>query len=51
MTKIHIIFKTFQEAQEAYYKTHDCISDDWEKEENAILRWIETNGYSISDEN
>lgn len=35
-----MIFNTFEDAKEAYYLTHQCESDNGDKEENDIQNWI-----------
>jgi len=43
------IFETWTEATTAYYKTHDCMSDDSDKENTKVERWIEDMGYIVNE--
>lgn len=38
---------TFKEASAKFYEKFDCLSDDADKEEARIERWIEANGIII----
>lgn len=38
---------TQEEADELFYKSHDCISDDVDKEQARIDSWIEDNNIII----
>lgn len=38
-----------EQAQELYYRTHTCQSDDSDMEESRIERWAEEMGYEITD--
>ena len=44
-------FDTWEQAQDAYYAHHQCDSDDVEKEEARIIRWIEEEGHTILEDN
>lgn len=44
-----IIFSNFQEAKDAYYETHDIMSDDVDDEEAKIMRWLEENGHEVDE--
>lgn len=41
------LFDSWEQASEEYYKSHDCMSDDVDKEDAAIERWIEGIGYEL----
>lgn len=45
-----MIFNTFEEAEEAFYLTNDCISDDPDKEGDRIMDWIEGCGHELNEE-
>ena len=36
-----------KEAEELFYKTHDCLSDDVDKEEQRIINWANENNITI----
>jgi hypothetical protein len=38
---------TQEQADELFYKSHDCISDDPDKEHARIDRWVEDNNIKI----
>lgn len=38
---------TIEDATELFYKTHDCISDDADKEEDRIVEWANREGITL----
>lgn len=44
-----MIFLTWEEAKESYYKTNDIMSDDVDAEEGKIMRWLEEMDYEVSE--
>lgn len=46
-----MIFKTFKEAEDEFYKHHDCLSDDSDKEETRVMEWLESNSYVVEEDN
>lgn len=44
------IFKSWEEAEEAFYKVNDCISDDSDKEGARVERWVEDCGHKVHEE-
>jgi len=40
---------TAEEAEDLFYKTHDCLSDDVDKEMARIERWCEEVDITITD--
>lgn len=42
-----MIFENEEEMDEEFYKTHDCLSDDTDKEVERIVRWAEDNGHEL----
>ena len=43
-------FTSWEEAEEAFYKTNDCASDDSDKEGARIEAWVEDMGYKVEEE-
>lgn len=41
------VFKTLKEAEEYFYKSFDCMSDDPDKENARIDEWIESNEITV----
>lgn len=44
------IFKSWEEAEDAFYKLNDCISDDADKEGYRIENWVEGCGHVVDEE-
>ena len=42
-------FKSVEEMEAEYYKTHDCLSDDSDEENARIERWVDDNNYTLND--
>lgn len=42
-------FSTFEEAQDAFYETHDALSDDSDREEVRVMDWAEDEGHEIKN--
>ncbi len=40
---------SWAEAESKFYETHDCLSDDVDKEEERIMRWAKRKGIVIVD--
>ena len=40
---------TYEEAEDLYYKNHDCLSDDSDLEQARIERWCEYMEITITD--
>lgn len=45
------VFLTFKEAEAEFYKTHDVLSDDSDKEEARVIDWLTSNGYDVAEDN
>ena len=45
----HGAVMTVEDAEELYYKTHTCISDDADAEQGRIERWCEEMDITITD--
>jgi len=46
----NMVFDNWEQAQDYYYKHHQCDSDDVEKEQALIERWIESEGHTITND-
>jgi hypothetical protein len=46
-----MIFKLFKDAEDEFYKKHDCLSDDSDKEEARVMEWLESNGHVVEEDN
>ena len=44
-----IKFKNWEEAEVAYYESHQCDSDDVDVEEGRIMRWLDENGHTVDE--
>ena len=44
------VFSSWEDAETEFYKTHDCMSDDSDKEEARVERWIDEMGYEVIEE-
>lgn len=44
-----MIFNSWEQAQDYYYKHHQCDSDDADKEEARIIKWAEEEGHTINE--
>jgi hypothetical protein len=42
-------FKTWEDAEIEFYKLEDCLSDDPDKEQARVERWIEDNNHVIEE--
>jgi hypothetical protein len=40
---------TVEDAEDLFYKTHTCNSDDVDKEQDRIEQWCEDNNIEITD--
>lgn len=49
MEPVEKIFDTWEDAEFAYYEENQCNSDDPDKEEGAIIRWLENNNFSVNE--
>ena len=38
---------TVEEATGLFYKTHDCLSDDADKEEDRVVNWANKEGITL----
>lgn len=43
-------FKTYDEAEEKFYETNDCVSDDSDKEQARVERWLEDNSHEVEED-
>ncbi len=46
-----MIFDSWDEAEAKFYTTHDCLSDDAEREQARVERWVESNGHVVLEDN
>jgi hypothetical protein len=44
-----MIFNSWEEAEEKFYKTNDCLSDDSDKEGARIEAWVEGCGHHVTE--
>ncbi len=40
---------TWEDAEDKYYETHDCNSDERDAEVARIERWVEDNGHKVNE--
>jgi hypothetical protein len=38
---------TIEDATELFYKTHDCLSDDSDKEDDRVVEWANREGITL----
>lgn len=46
---VEYTFGSWEEASEAYYKYNQCNSDNPDKEEAAIMRWLDDMEYTVKE--
>lgn len=44
-----MVFKTWKDAENEFYKTNDCLSDDSDKEQDRIMVWLEEFGHEVGE--
>lgn len=44
-------FDTWSDAEDAYYAHHQCDSDDADKEQARVERWVESEGHVVLEDN
>lgn len=51
MTSSKRTFATWRDAEDAFYESHDCLSDDSDKEQARVERWVESEGHVVLEDN
>lgn len=44
-----MIFKSWEEAEKLFDDEMGCISDDVDKEEARLMRWMESSGHEVEE--
>lgn len=44
-----LVFNTMEEAEDFFFKKHDCTSDDADEQQARVDAWIQGNGVVISE--